>query len=108
MGINLAIDDFGKGYTSLSYLKELPIKTVKIDRQFIGAMLKRQESDDGQRLVRATIILAHSLKMEIVAQGVETEEQLAILNAMGCDYMQGFHLGQPVSFALIEHFIDDY
>ena len=108
MGINLAIDDFGKGYTSLSYLKELPIKTVKIDRQFIGAMLKRQESDDGQRLVRATIILAHSLKMEIVAQGVETEEQLAILNAMGCDYMQGFHLGQPVSFALIEQFIDDY
>lgn len=108
MGIHLAIDDFGKGYTSLSYLKELPIKTVKIDRQFINAMCTRQESDDGERLVRATIILAHSLKMQIVAQGVESKEQLVILNAMGCDYMQGYHVSQPVNYEEIKKFIEDY
>ena len=93
MGVQLAIDDFGMGYSSLAYLKWLPFDTIKIDQSFIGAML----SDDRDHAVVKTVItLAKSLKKNVVAEGVETDEQLDKLIDLGCDEVQGFLLGRPM------------
>ncbi len=93
LGIGLCIDDFGTGYSSLSSLQHFPIDGIKIDRSFIAAM-----GMDGARdqIVRAVVGLAHSLHMEVVAEGVETEGQLARIRQMGCDLGQGFLLAHPL------------
>ncbi|MCM5681295.1 EAL domain-containing protein [Schlegelella sp. S2-27] len=93
LGVSVAIDDFGVGYSSLSYLQELPVDKFKIDRSFI-ARLHGPGSDD--RLVRALIAMAHSLKVGIVAEGVETPFQLEQLKTLRCDEAQGFLLGRPM------------
>jgi diguanylate cyclase (GGDEF)-like protein/PAS domain S-box-containing protein len=97
MGVTVAIDDFGTGFSSLSYLAKLPINTLKIDRSFIVEMTSTPEAN---ALVTMIITLAHSLKLNVVAEGVETEEQSGILRALGCDEMQGFLYSRPVPEAI--------
>ncbi len=87
MGVSIAIDDFGTGFSSLSYLARLPLDALKIDRSFVIDMTTSQQ---GLSLVATIINLAHSLKLKVVAEGVETEEQLRLLRLLGCDEMQGY------------------
>jgi len=93
MGIKLIIDDFGTGYSSLSYLHRFPIQTLKIDRTFVLTML---ESTGSMEIVRAVAGLAHNLGIEIVAEGVETQEQLNRVCDLKCDYAQGYHFSKPI------------
>ena len=92
MNIGLEIDDFGTGYSSLSYLQRLPFDTVKIDRSFIKELGAGAESSE---IVRTIIELARSLEMEVVAEGVETQEQLQKVTTMGCDFVQGYYFAKP-------------
>ena len=87
MGVAIAIDDFGTGFSSLSYLAKLPVHTLKIDRSFVTDMTSGSEE---LMIVSAIIKLAHSLKLNVVAEGVETEQQLRLLRIMKCDEMQGY------------------
>lgn len=94
LGIHVAIDDFGTGYSSFSYLKHLPVETLKIDKTFIDDMLK---SPRDNALVRTLIQLAHTLGMKVVAEGVETHASLSALIELGCDQVQGFIFSKPIS-----------
>ena len=93
MGVRISIDDFGMGYSSLSYLKRLPANTLKIDKSFVAG-LGRDLGD--KAIVRMIIDLAHTLGMKIVAEGVEDEEQAEQLERMGCDLGQGFYFAKPL------------
>jgi EAL domain-containing protein (putative c-di-GMP-specific phosphodiesterase class I) len=93
LGVRLHIDDFGIGYSSLSSLHRFPIDGLKIDRSFIARM---GVSDEDLELVRSVMLLAHSLRMEVIAEGVETAEQLAQLRGLRCPYAQGFFLSRPL------------
>jgi diguanylate cyclase (GGDEF)-like protein/PAS domain S-box-containing protein len=93
MGVRLDLDDFGTGYSSLSYLHQFPIDTLKIDRSFIQRM---GATDEALEIVNTILALASSLDMEVVAEGVETEQQLELLRKMHCSYAQGYHLSRPI------------
>lgn len=93
MGVRFAIDDFGTGYSSLSYLQRLPIDQIKVDRSFVMDMMT---NSDNAVIVRSILDLAHSLGMEVVAEGVETAEIRDTLEEMGCDLIQGYHVCRPV------------
>ncbi|HLO49255.1 MAG TPA: EAL domain-containing protein, partial [Kamptonema sp.] len=93
LGISLSIDDFGTGYSSLSYLHRFPINTLKIDQSFVGRM---GTDGDNSEIVRAIVTLAHSLGMDVVAEGVETSHQLAQLRSLGCEFGQGYFFSRPV------------
>lgn len=93
MGVNIAIDDFGTGYSSLSYLKDLPIDTLKLDGMFVMDLIDNKAS---QGIVSAMVILAHSLNIKIVAECVETLEQLEFLSNKNCDFAQGYYLHKPL------------
>jgi EAL domain-containing protein (putative c-di-GMP-specific phosphodiesterase class I) len=95
-GVSIALDDFGTGYSSLSYLHELPISTLKIDRSFISRMT---QETDGTEIVRAIVALARNMKMKVIAEGIETEEQFEQLCGIDCDYGQGYLFSRPVSGA---------
>jgi EAL domain-containing protein (putative c-di-GMP-specific phosphodiesterase class I) len=99
MGVSLGIDDFGTGYSSLSYLQRLPFDTLKIDRSFVRELTAGKGSMD---IVRAILELARSLKLEVIAEGVETEQQLCRLRKLGCPYYQGFLFSKPVDAAAAE------
>ncbi|HEY5928673.1 MAG TPA: EAL domain-containing protein, partial [Burkholderiales bacterium] len=92
-GVRIAIDDFGTGYSSLAYLKRFPIDCVKIDRSFIRDL---PGNSDDIAMTRSIIAMAHNMKLEIVAEGVETVQQLEFLQAYGCDEIQGFLFSEPL------------
>jgi diguanylate cyclase (GGDEF)-like protein/PAS domain S-box-containing protein len=98
LGVELCIDDFGTGYSSLSYLHRFPIDTLKIDRSFVARLTADGQTADGQsaQIVRTILVLARSLNMRAVAEGVETTEQADQLRAMGCEFAQGFRFSRPV------------
>lgn len=93
LGVHLSIDDFGTGYSSLSYLHRFPVNTLKIDRSFIGRMAK---GDENSEIVRTICTLANNLGMEVVAEGIETQEQLELLRSLKCEYGQGFLFSRPI------------
>jgi diguanylate cyclase (GGDEF)-like protein/PAS domain S-box-containing protein len=99
MGVTIAIDDFGTGFSSLSYLTRLPIDTLKIDRSFVVQMT---ETPEGLTLVSTIIGLARGLKLKVVAEGVEIEEQFRLLRLLGCDEMQGFFFSEPIPADVFE------
>ena len=94
LGVSVAIDDFGVGYSSFAYLRELPVDRFKLDRSFLSAV---PQSDGDSRLTAALIAMAHRLEVGIVAEGVETAEQMDFLRDHGCDEAQGYHLGRPMN-----------
>ncbi len=93
LGVSTSIDDFGTGYSSLTYLRDLPLREVKIDRSFVSEMHRRSEEFT---IVRSMIDLGHNLGLDVVAEGVEHADDLALLQRLGCDLAQGFHLGRPM------------
>lgn len=94
LGVTVAIDDFGTGYCSLAYLKRLPLHVLKVDRTFVSEL---PDDASDMAIVEATILLAHKLGLLVVAEGVETPQQLALLRALGCDLIQGYYLSKPVA-----------
>jgi EAL domain-containing protein (putative c-di-GMP-specific phosphodiesterase class I) len=93
-GVNLSLDDFGTGYSSLSYLHRFPLDVLKVDRSFVSRMCRAPEA---ARLVKSIIELSHDLGLSVVAEGVETAEDVARLRELGCDYGQGYFFSRPIS-----------
>jgi EAL domain-containing protein (putative c-di-GMP-specific phosphodiesterase class I) len=104
LGVKLAIDDFGKEYSSLSYLNRLPVDVLKIDRLFLESF---RENPSNMIIVEAVVSLAHSLGLEVTGEGVESAEQLTHLRKMGCDFAQGYHLARPMPSEELDRLLAD-
>jgi len=102
MGVLVSVDDFGTGYSSMSYLRRFPIDKLKIDRGFISEVMSRPEDAS---IVRAIISLAHSLKLKVVAEGVESIDQLEFLRTLGCDQYQGYYYSPALPAAKFEELV---
>jgi EAL domain-containing protein (putative c-di-GMP-specific phosphodiesterase class I) len=102
LNVQLHIDDFGTGYSSLAYLSRLPIDALKIDKSFVEELGQRDESLE---IVRAIISMAQSLRLETIAEGIETYEQLMILKVLGCTYGQGYYFAQALAPEEIEELL---
>ena len=94
LGVKLSVDDFGTGFSSLNYLRDLPVETIKIDRGFVAMV---NQDNCSRVIVKSTIDLAHSLNMKITAEGIEDAATLKTLRALGCDYAQGYYFGKPLT-----------
>lgn len=105
LGVQLSIDDFGTGYSSLSYLQRFPIDTLKIDRSFVTQMM---ENEENLAIVRTIVALAQNLGMDVVAEGVETEDQLMLLRKLECENGQGFLFSTPLGGRQLDQFIADH
>lgn len=95
LGVNISVDDFGTGYSSFAYLARFPVHTLKVDRSFVADMTTNAAS---RNIVKGLVRLAHSLSLQVVAEGAETEEQMAMLQRMRCDEVQGYGFGRPLPF----------
>lgn len=104
-GFNLIVDDYGTGFSSLAYLKKFPITELKIDKSFVLNMF---DSDEDAMIVKSTIDLAHNLGLSVIAEGVETQEILDMLNALNCDMAQGYFIGRPVAVDEFEKWYASY
>ena len=104
MGIQLSVDDYGTGQSTLSYLKQLPVNELKIDKSFVTSM---GDNESDRIMVKSTIDLAHELGMKVVAEGVEDDRSLGILRSIGCDYAQGYLIGKAMSFQDLARLHDD-
>jgi EAL domain-containing protein (putative c-di-GMP-specific phosphodiesterase class I) len=102
LGVTLAIDDFGSGFSSFAYLRHLPVHTVKIDSSFIGRI---GHNRDDEVIIKGMIELSHALGKRVVAEGVETRQQLDFLRAQSCDEAQGFFLAPPVEADAVSHWL---
>jgi len=105
LGIELAIDDFGKGYSSLTYLKQIPASEIKIDKRFIGTVAVDKTDKE---IVKAIISLAHALGMRVVAEGVDSAEAIAAVSELGCEMVQGFFIGRPMRGDLVPEWMTHY
>jgi diguanylate cyclase (GGDEF)-like protein len=105
LGIELAIDDFGKGYSSLTYLKQIPAAEIKIDKRFIGTVAV-DETD--RQIVKSVISLAHALGMRVVAEGVDSAEAVAAIAELECEMAQGFYIARPMRGDLVPEWVDHY
>lgn len=94
IGIKIAIDDFGTGYSSLNYLNKFPIDTLKIDRSFVNQI---KNTTDNQEIITTIIVMARNLKLKVIAEGVETVEQLRFLEEQQCNEVQGFYFSKPLT-----------
>jgi EAL domain-containing protein (putative c-di-GMP-specific phosphodiesterase class I) len=103
LGMNLGLDDFGTGYSSLAHLKHFPMRTVKIDRTFITDL---GGADGSGAIATAIIAMAHALQRRVVAEGVETERQAAILARLGCDHIQGYYYSRPLTVPMLAEFVN--
>ena len=101
-GVQISIDDFGTGYSSLAYLRRFPIDKLKIDMAFIRNVTS---NTDDAAIALAIIRLAHSLKLDVIAEGVETAAQMAFLRRHHCDQMQGFYFSEPLPLPELEHLL---
>ncbi|MEK6538720.1 MAG: EAL domain-containing protein, partial [Nitrospirota bacterium] len=101
-GVRLSIDDFGTGYSSLSYLKRFPIDVIKIDRSFV---MEITSNPDGAAIVQTILAMAHTLKLRVVAEGVEKLEELIFLREHGCEEMQGYYFSKPVPLSEFEELL---
>ncbi|MES2077460.1 MAG: EAL domain-containing protein [Pseudomonadota bacterium] len=104
IGVYLSIDDFGTGYSSMNYLKRFDVRALKIDKSFISGL---PQDSENAAITRAIIAMAHGLKMVVVAEGVETEEQLVMLEQFGCDVAQGYYLGHPLPHEAITQMLSN-
>jgi EAL domain-containing protein (putative c-di-GMP-specific phosphodiesterase class I) len=104
MGLTLSIDDFGTGHSSLAYLKRLPVHTLKVDKSFVTDM---DSDEDNASIVHATIDLAHNMGLTVTAEGVETRPVHDLLKGMGCDYYQGYYVGEPMEGAVIINWLNE-
>lgn len=102
LGVSLALDDFGTGYSSLSYLGQFPVEIIKIDRSFVQHITL---GNDSQTIIKAIIAIAHQLELEVIAEGVETQEQLEYLQEQGCDKIQGYYVSKPLPVDEITQFL---
>jgi len=105
MGLQIAIDDFGTGYSSLNYLRRFPFTAIKVDKSFVQEI---SSDDDGAAIVGAVIELAHSLRLKVIAEGVEQRDQLHLLAERGCDEVQGFYYSRPISGEESTRWLLDY
>lgn len=105
LGVRISIDDFGTGFSSLNYLKRLPINKIKVDRSFIQDIISDHHD---AAITQGVINMAHLLGLRVIAEGVETEAQLAFLNKSLCDEYQGFYFARPMPASLLETFLDDF
>jgi EAL domain-containing protein (putative c-di-GMP-specific phosphodiesterase class I) len=101
LGLRLSLDDFGTGYSSLAYLKQFPLHTLKIDRSFVSGL---PDDPHDAAIARTIVAIGHQLRLVVAAEGVETQEQAAFLDSIGCDELQGYHLGRPVAPGEAERF----
>lgn len=105
LGVRFSMDDFGTGYSSLSYLKKLPLSQLKIDQSFVRDIIV----DQHDTVIAQTIVgMGHNLGLNVIAEGVETQEQLACLKRIGCDAFQGYLFGKPVPLQQFEELVEDY
>jgi len=105
MGINISIDDFGTGFSSLSYFKHIPAAELKIDKSFVDSMLVDEQDLE---LVKIILYLGHQFGLQVVAEGVEDRESLDMLRSLGCDYVQGFYVSPPLQQEGLETWLAEW